>query len=92
MYASRRKAELLDDKTYSLSEYEECVHLRVRLMYRAERVLQQWNELEESTVAIHNQLRGAAQTAFEELLMTTVKLNANLNRMYMSGKLLRYPC
>jgi hypothetical protein len=70
-YASRRKPELLDDKTYSLSDYSE-----------ADRVLRQWKDLEQQAVKLNTSLPAEYKDAFFELVLHPVKAFTNLQEMY----------
>ena len=70
-YASRRKPELLDDKTYSLIDYDEWG-----------RVVNEWDELEKKAERINGQLSAEYKDAFFELVLHPVKAFRNLHRMY----------
>ncbi|HEY6953617.1 MAG TPA: glycosyl hydrolase 115 family protein, partial [Flavisolibacter sp.] len=70
-YASRRKPELLDAKTYDLAEYNE-----------AERVLRQWKDLEQEAEKVNAILPAEYKDAFFELVLHPVKAFANLHQMY----------
>ncbi|ORX34409.1 hypothetical protein BD324DRAFT_635737 [Kockovaella imperatae] len=74
MYASRRKAELVDSDTYSLATFNE-----------AERVLAEWNALEGRTEQILMSLDQSTQLAFEQLVRTPIRLQTNLQRIYISA-------
>jgi hypothetical protein len=70
-YASRRKPELLDDKTYSLSAYNE-----------ADRVLKQWKALEVKAEKVNASLPAEYKDAYFELVLHPVKAYTNLQEMY----------
>ena len=72
-YASRRKPELLDDKTYDLTEYEE-----------ADKVLKQWKDLEQEAEKVNQQLPGEYRDAFFQVALHPVKAFANLHELYYS--------
>jgi hypothetical protein len=70
-YASRRKPELLDDKTYSLTAYNE-----------ADKVLNQWKALEQQAERVNAVLPAEYKDAYFELVLHPVKAYANLQEMY----------
>lgn len=70
-YASRRKPELLDANTYSLTNYSEF-----------ERVLQQWKELLQEAEKINDLLPAAYKDAYFELVLHPVKAFENLHELY----------
>ena len=72
-YASRRKPELLDDKTYDLTVYNE-----------ADRVLKEWKELEQEAEKINRLLPVEYRDAFFQVALHPVKAFANLHEMYYS--------
>lgn len=70
-YASRRKPELLDDKTYSLTDYNEW-----------QRVVDEWKSLEQEAERINQQLPAEYKDAFFELVLYPVKAFGNLHNLY----------
>ncbi len=70
-YASRRKPELLDAKTYSVVDYNE-----------AEKVTDDWNELVSKAEKLNNELPAEYKDAFFELVLHPVKAIANLQNLY----------
>ncbi|WP_249600422.1 glycosyl hydrolase 115 family protein [Zunongwangia pacifica] len=72
-YNSRRKPELLSDKTYSLTQFNE-----------AEEILTEFNELEKKAEEIAEKLDAKYQSAYFQLVLHPVKASANLNRMYIA--------
>lgn len=70
-YNGRRKPELLDDKTYSLENYDEAV-----------RVTEEYNELEKRAEKINNQLPPQYRDAFFQLVLHPVKACSNLQNLY----------
>jgi hypothetical protein len=69
-YASRRKPELLDEKTYDLGEFE--------------RVVGEWKKLEAQANKINNCLAKEYKDAFFELVLHPVKAFANLHELYLN--------
>jgi hypothetical protein len=69
-YASRRKPELLDEKTYELGEFE--------------RVVGEWKKLEAQANKINNSLAKEYKDAFFELVLHPVKAFANLHELYLN--------
>jgi Glycosyl hydrolase family 115/Gylcosyl hydrolase family 115 C-terminal domain len=70
-YASRRKPELLDANTYDLIEY-----------YEADKVVKQWNDLNEQAEKLNQLLPVEYKDAFFELVLHPIKAFANLHKMY----------
>ena len=70
-YNGRVKPELLDDKTYSLANYNEF-----------ERVVKEYNDLLEKAEKINTKLPTAYRDAYFQLVLYPVKACANLNEMY----------
>jgi len=70
-YASRRKPELLDEKTYSLENYNE-----------ADKIVEEWTDLEKKAEKINNQLPSESKDAFFELVLHPVKAFYNLQKLY----------
>ncbi len=66
-YASRTKPELLDAKTYSIENYNE-----------AERVTNDWNQLQKEAEAINNKIPDEYKNAYFQLVLHPVKAYANL--------------
>jgi len=69
-YASRRKPELLDEKTYEWDELE--------------RVVDQWRALELQANKINNSLPEEYKDAFFELVLHPVKAFTNLHELYLN--------
>jgi hypothetical protein len=67
-YASRRKPELLDEKTYSIDEFQTIVD--------------EWNELEKKAEAINHLLPAEYKDAYFELVLHPVKAFTNLHQLY----------
>ncbi len=70
-YASRRKPELLDANTYSLSNYSEF-----------DRVLEQWSQLRQQAEKINQSLPANYQDAFFQLVLHPVQAFENLHQLY----------
>lgn len=70
-YNSRRKPELLNAETYSLSHYDE-----------AETVAMEYKALVEKAEEINGDLPEEYQDAFFQLVLFPVKASANLNELY----------
>lgn len=70
-YSSRRKPELLDEKTYSLTAYNE-----------ADNVLKQWMDLLGEAEKINSFIAPEYKDAYFELVLHPVKAFANLHRLY----------
>jgi hypothetical protein len=70
-YNGRRKPELLDEKTYSLTAYAEL-----------NRVNRDWQELLQQATATHDQLPAEYRDAYFQLVLHPVKACANLQAMY----------
>ena len=70
-YASRKKPELLDEKTYSLVNYNEI-----------DRVGKEWLQLEERAEKINYKLSAEYKDAFFELVLHPVKAFTNLHSLY----------
>jgi hypothetical protein len=69
--SARRKPELLDEKTYSLSHYNE-----------AESVLKEWQDLHQLAEKITRVIPAEYQDAFFQLVLHPVKALTNLHEMY----------
>ncbi|RYZ29444.1 MAG: glycosyhydrolase [Chitinophagaceae bacterium] len=69
--SARRKPELLDATTYSLSNYNE-----------AERVLIEWNYLLQAAEKINESLPSEQKDAFFQVALHPIKAMANLHQMY----------
>ena len=72
-FASRKKPELLDEKTYDMTEYGE-----------ADRVLKEWKDLEKEAEKINEDLPGQYRDAFFQVALHPIKAFANLHEMYYS--------
>lgn len=70
-YASRRKPELLDAKTFSIENYNE-----------AERVTNDWNNLFKEASKINTELPAEYKDAYFELVLHPVEAFANLQNLY----------
>lgn len=70
-YASRRKPELLDANTYSLSIHNEF-----------DVVLQQWMELRRKAEELNNMIAPADKDAFFQLVLHPVQAFENLHQLY----------
>ncbi len=70
-YASRRKPELLDAKTFSIENYNE-----------AERVTNDWNNLFKEASKINTELPDEYKDAYFELVLHPVEAYANLQNLY----------
>lgn len=70
-YAARRKPELLDANTYSLTAYSEWENMTV-----------QWNKLTADAEKVNSQLPAASKDAFFQLVLHPVKAFANLHQLY----------
>ncbi|MFH6966542.1 glycosyl hydrolase 115 family protein [Flavobacterium sp. FlaQc-28] len=72
-YNSRRKPELLDAKTYSITNYNE-----------ADRVVTDYQKLVEKANSINEKLKPEYKDAFYQLVLFPVLASANLNEMYVA--------
>ncbi|MGI4727451.1 MAG: glycosyl hydrolase 115 family protein [Janthinobacterium lividum] len=70
-YNARRKPELLDQKTYSLTNYSEF-----------EKVVSDYNQLKTEAQSLQQKLPAAYQDAFYELVLHPVLACSNLNDLY----------
>lgn len=70
-YASRRKPELLDDKTYSLENYSEW-----------DKVLQQWETLLDDAEKVNEKIPVEYKDAFFQLVLHPLKAMENLHELY----------
>jgi Skp family chaperone for outer membrane proteins len=77
-YNSRRKPELLDANTYSLSNYDEF-----------EKVVTDYNSLWQKAEKIYNALSPEYRDAYFQLVLHPVKACANLNELYYNVSLNR---
>ena len=73
-YNSRRKPELLDTKTYSITNYQE-----------ADRVVADYQKLVEKANSINEKLRPEYKDAFYQLILFPVLASANLNELYVAA-------
>ncbi|MGZ5285937.1 MAG: glycosyl hydrolase 115 family protein [Flavisolibacter sp.] len=69
--SARRKPELLDAKTYSLTSYNEWT-----------RVVNEWMELETEASAIYETLSANTRDAYFQLVLHPIRAMANLHQMY----------
>lgn len=72
-YNSRRKPELLDEKTYSITNYNE-----------ADRVLADYQKLVEKANSINKKLKPEYKDAYYQLVLFPVLASANLNELYVA--------
>lgn len=72
-YNSRRKPELLDATTYSLTHYNE-----------AEKVLNDYKKLAKKAQEINDQLKPEYKDAYYQLVLYPVLASANLNELYVA--------
>ncbi|WP_442844938.1 glycosyl hydrolase 115 family protein [Leeuwenhoekiella sp. H156] len=72
--ASRRKPELLSPKTFSLHHFNE-----------AQRILQEYDELEQEAKRIKEELDDSYQSAYYQLVLFPIEAMANLNRLYIAA-------
>ncbi|WP_114792642.1 glycosyl hydrolase 115 family protein [Niabella yanshanensis] len=73
VYASRRKPELLEAKTYSIENYDE-----------ANRIANEWNSLLKEAQALNEKMPATHKDAFYELVLHPVKAYGNLQNMYIA--------
>lgn len=73
-YASRRKPELLDEKTYRFSVFSDDDEW--------DKVIKQWNNLERAAEKVNDFLPPAYKDAYFELVLHPVKAFANLHYLY----------
>ena len=71
LYASRKKPELLDEKTYSLTNYNE-----------ADRVLHQWTTLMEQAEKVNSLIAPEYKDAYFQLVLHPIKAFGNLHQLY----------
>jgi hypothetical protein len=72
-YNSRRKPELLDAKTYSITNYNE-----------ADQVVADYQKLVEKANSINQKLRPEYKDAFYQLVLFPVLASSNLNELYVA--------
>ncbi|WP_035647551.1 glycosyl hydrolase 115 family protein [Flavobacterium sp. ASV13] len=72
-YNARRKPELLDEKTYSITNYNE-----------ADRVVADYQKLVKKTNAINEKLKPEYKDAYYQLVLFPVLASANLNELYVA--------
>ncbi|RTQ48988.1 glycosyhydrolase [Hymenobacter gummosus] len=77
-YAGRRKPELLDADTYSLSNYAEWP-----------RVMAEWQQLRQQAEALESQLPAAQRDAYFQLVLHPIVASANLHELYYTVALNR---
>ncbi|MBU3821944.1 glycosyl hydrolase 115 family protein [Flavobacteriaceae bacterium XHP0103] len=73
-YNARRKHEMIDARTYSLSSYNE-----------ANNVVKEFNDLAEKAQAINDKLPELYKDAYYQLVLFPVLASANLNELYVSA-------
>lgn len=62
----------------------------MKLRRRWSRVIDDWDTLERDAETVYEMLDRERRLAFEELILISIRLYANLNRMYCSGERLTY--
>jgi Glycosyl hydrolase family 115/Gylcosyl hydrolase family 115 C-terminal domain len=72
-YNGRRKPELLEPGTYSVTNFDE-----------ANRVLAEWDVLTKSAESIEQQIPPEYRDAYFELVLHPVEASANINRLYIA--------
>jgi hypothetical protein len=72
-FNARRKPELLDPSTYSLTHYQE-----------ADRVLAEWQALAARAESLYSRLPQAERDAFYQLVLYPVKASAVVNELYIT--------
>lgn len=72
-FNSRRKPELLEPSTYSLTNYQE-----------AERITNEYNVLAEKATALYKKMPANYKDAFYQLVLHPVAACANLNELYVT--------
>lgn len=73
-YAGRRKPELTDTATFSLTNFRE-----------AERVVEDWNALRDRAEALSKNVAAESRDAYYELVLHPVLAMANLNELYVTA-------
>ena len=73
-YNARRKPELVNEKTYSITNYNE-----------AENVLADYKKLVDNANAVNEQLKPEYKDAFYQLVLFPVLTSANLNELYVAA-------
>ena len=73
-YSSRRKPELLDANTYSLTNYREF-----------ERIVEEYQVLRKDAEALDEKIPAEAKDAYDQLILFPVRALANLNEMYYAA-------
>ncbi len=73
-YNARRKHELIDPSTYSLTNYNE-----------ADKIVAEYNELAEQAQTIYDNLPEIYKDAYYQLVLFPVLASANLNELYVSA-------
>ena len=53
---------------------------------RQDRVVAQWTDLEERATALYESLKEERKLPFYEMVLVSIQLQANLNRLYASGR------
>jgi len=73
-YSSRRKPELLDANTYSLTNYREF-----------ERIIEEYQVLRKDAEELDKKIPAEAKDAYDQLILFPVRALANLNEMYYAA-------
>jgi hypothetical protein len=75
-YNGRRKPELIDQNTYSLTNYQEF-----------EKVVTEYNQLKDEAEALYKNIPANYKDAYYQLVLHPVQACANLNEMYYNAAL-----
>ncbi|MBN1116519.1 MAG: glycosyl hydrolase 115 family protein [Bacteroidales bacterium] len=73
-YNARRTPEMITPETYSIENYRE-----------ADRIVEEYKELEERSRKIYGQLPEQQKSAFYQLVLSPIEMCANLNEMYVAA-------
>ncbi|WP_089378199.1 glycosyl hydrolase 115 family protein [Lutibacter flavus] len=73
-YNARRKHELIDASTYSLTNYNEATN-----------IVEDYNSLAKKALAINDQLPAIYKDAYYQLVLFPVLASANINELYVSA-------
>jgi hypothetical protein len=91
MYASRRKAELVGPETFSILQFDEYVPESLQtfeLIRRAERVLEEWQNITDRAGTVYDSLDKDTQPAYFELVYMLCLMQTNVHKLYMACKCL----
>jgi hypothetical protein len=86
-FNSRRKHEMMDGNTYSISNYRECVltsilAINIHVSYRAENILKVWDEMNKTSQAIYDSLPASMQPAYFELVHHRIIASATVQHLW----------